>query len=810
MAAYPFHTWDDVQQQVIDTKLARETLRNLKNILFYKPPVGIVAILCMVRLIYTGRLFKLFDDDIDDHHHHGSNQNNFNSAADAVLRASERKRRRRKVRRQDRAQGLDKYDTAYVTMGGIESVRASLCDAALRQSSSANDNTNTTNDAQQQFLQSPNHHALAAIRVTFPNRGTRINYVRRIVNHLMLLEQSLLPANTNDNFAAPNTAADSTAMIQMAHLVAEMRVMDALLRVSRDRLLTTCSRLKRLVTHWKGRVYLSTAMGHLIADNRFFSALSFVFFSRTEKESRQVRANRERLALAQGAYQAEMKRLGKTVRALNRRPTEMAESQLIDALAMSTTAAAAAAVESHHDKSNESGTAQNSNDASVSVSWFNKIAIRWNADGMGRLTIRFLEQDTSISGEAARSVLQKQADASTWVQESQAWIDSARRDLCDVLQESAQKDVGDDAAVQAHTANLEEWGARDRLRSKEQWESVLELVEHIDEHQRIGEGTAMSLADSEFTQWLKRLDIFGIPSSSLVVGFAHVLHRLLEPKWPVIRTSALQTYSIVFAIFKKRVWTPLLDILVNLISRKNPSLLEFFDVNNEVATLDNMLRDLGFGDGTQATRQEALILASRRYEMDLQGGSMLLRSAAMGRLPRLLLVQVQQLKAGLLHALDGIDALVAANRLNVQLLAGIPAVLIITLGIRFVLRSIYTFRLKAIRSVRDVHSEMSDYLDEMEKCILVGDAAGSDVALGAFVLDMHSYLVLLDYSSPLMPARLLDGIHKSMQDLLLSDSHRNDFASSGTTPISSGRSSDWQIQIVRLLKEKHRGLLAHL
>ena len=118
-----------MQQQVIDTKFARDTLRNLKNIIYYKPPVGIVAILCMVRLIYTGRLFKLFDDDINDPHRPGNNPNNFNSAADAVLRASERQRRRRKVTRQDRAQGLDKYDTAYVTMGGIESVRALLCDA---------------------------------------------------------------------------------------------------------------------------------------------------------------------------------------------------------------------------------------------------------------------------------------------------------------------------------------------------------------------------------------------------------------------------------------------------------------------------------------------------------------------------------------------------------------------------------------------------------------------------------------------------------------------------------------------------------
>ena len=542
-------------------------------------------------------------------------------------------------------------------------------------------------------------------------------------------------------------------------------------------------------------------MEHLFA-NRFVAL--FFDWSGAGKESRQVRANRDCLALAQGAYQTEIQHLGKAVRVLNRRPDEMAESLLVDALAMSSTATTTTTTTTNSTKGNSA--VRSWNDASMS--WFNKIAIRWNADGKGRLTIRFLDQDTSISGEAARLVLQRHDDASTWVEGAQAWIEAARRDLSDILQESVKKDAGDDATIQAHVANLVEWGAGNTLRSKEQWESVLELVEHIDEHQRVGEGTATGLADSKFTRWLKELDLCGIPSSLLIVGFAHILHRVLEPKWPVIQTSLLHSYLIAVTIFKKRVWTPLLDILVNLISRKNPSLLEFFDVTNEVASLDNMLRDLGFGDGTEATRQEALILASRRYEMDLQGGSMLLRSAAMGRLPRLLLVQVQQLKAGLLHALDGIDALVAANRLNVQLLAGIPAVLIITLGIRFVLRSIYTFRLKAIRSVRDVHSEMSDYLDEIEKCILVGDAAGSNMALGAFVLNMHSYLVLLDYSSPLVPARLLDGIHKSMQDLLLSG-HRIDFSAT-SVPIGNTRGIDRQIQIVRLLKEKHQGLLAHL
>jgi hypothetical protein len=51
---------------------------------------------------------------------------------------------------------------------------------------------------------------------------------------------------------------------RMAHMVVQIRMLDALLRVARDRILTTCFRLKRLVKHWKGRVYITTTMSPLL------------------------------------------------------------------------------------------------------------------------------------------------------------------------------------------------------------------------------------------------------------------------------------------------------------------------------------------------------------------------------------------------------------------------------------------------------------------------------------------------------------------------------------------------------------------
>ena len=103
---------DDWVDGDIDVLAAQETLRNLKSILYYKPPVGIVAIVCVLRLIYTGRIFKVYHDE------DGGNWKN--SAAD-VLHASERRHRRHPhhdtSRTSERAQTLDQYDAAYATQG---------------------------------------------------------------------------------------------------------------------------------------------------------------------------------------------------------------------------------------------------------------------------------------------------------------------------------------------------------------------------------------------------------------------------------------------------------------------------------------------------------------------------------------------------------------------------------------------------------------------------------------------------------------------------------------------------------------------
>jgi len=204
------------------------------------------------------------------------------------------------------------------------------------------------------------------------------------------------------------------------------------------------------------------------------------------------------------------------------------------------------------------------------------------------------------------------------------------------------------------------------------------------------------------------------------------------------------------------------------------------------------------------------------YEKELAQGA--IRNLFTGGMVRLLLIQVQQLKTGLLQAMGSIDDLMDANRLNVQLLATIPAVLLVTFGTRFFFAALYSLRSKGLVGLPSAHAEMSDILRKMERCLLLSSHAEDkiiDVALGnqerrnheyaespmhhllnpnelgEFVLYMHSYLVILDYCSPPFPAKACNAIHAGMQDLLMQGQ------------LTTKR----QIALLQLINAKHSDLL---
>jgi hypothetical protein len=159
--------------------------------------------------------------------------------------------------------------------------------------------------------------------------------------------------------------------------------------------------------------------------------------------------------------------------------------------------------------------------------------------------------------------------------------------------------------------------------------------------------------------------------------------------------------------------------------------------------------------------------------------------------------------------MDSIDNLIDANRLNVQLVAAIPAVLIIFYGTRALYTLWSNIRRKDFRLPRDVHAEMADYLKKIEECLVLSNyqldgssstslAGGEPMPskanakeLGHLLLLLHSYLNLLDYMSPPFPGKSCDSIHQSIQNLLM----------------QGNMSTSRQLGLVKVIQSKHDDLL---
>jgi nuclear-control-of-ATPase protein 2 len=142
---------------------------------------------------------------------------------------------------------------------------------------------------------------------------------------------------------------------------------------------------------------------------------------------------------------------------------------------------------------------------------------------------------------------------------------------------------------------------------------------------------------------------------------------------------------------------------------------------------------------------------------------------------------------------------------------------------RYFFRALYNIRAKDLRPVTAVHGEMSHYLNKMENVLLLSDKAdmqGEDgkssrgrtstrttgyratglkpSELGEFLLNMHRYLILLDFSSPPFPAWSCDQIHSSLQHF---------FGSGGTL---ERLDCDRQMQWLSRIKQKHQDLVKSL
>jgi nuclear control of ATPase protein 2 len=525
-----------------------------------------------------------------------------------------------------------------------------------------------------------------------------------------------------------------------------------------------------------------------------------------------VEGDRMRLTFAKAAYKAEVARVGSLQKVLSERPADMNDKALLESLSRSNKANATNVEEPIHHKREHVKKSWKTRALEKVMPKVSKYSLRYNAEGKGRLSFRVYDGETVIRSDVSWEILLRSDDFDPrqWMEEARDWTEEARRGLCRILKESVEASIFDDKEARQNLDVIEKWCTYDCGTSDDlvkQWRAILDLAYSLDQR-RVSEGREINIADSGLRIWTDRIDLFGIPSSLVAVGLAKLAHVYLAPYWPKFKLAAKRILNIAWRIFKNRFWEPFYGIVQGLIN-KDSGVLAAFDVQNEEKSLDNMLEDLGLGDGTEATRKEALQSAARLYEDQLANG--VIRSAVRGRLVRLLLIQVQQLKAGLLHAMSSIDVLLAANRLNIQLLAAIPAVLIVYVGTRLIYRSLFTIRSKDLRSIRGVHAEMAEYLDEMEMAFLLVPAAPTTIErdvngtitlaavlpavdLGEFVLRVYLYLILLNYASPLFTHRATNAIHKAIEELV--SSHR--------------LGVDRQVSLLRLIKQKHMDLLKYL
>ena len=728
--------------------------QHFRWLIMYKPPVGATLLGMGIRILFFGKGRK--------------------GLLHALQEAEEKKdgaviRTKRRGRRRGRSLDLDAADNLYDIYGGIESTRTQLYRMALM-SLLEKELLVLDGSQKQESLRQNVLAALDGVTISCPPRGSREVFIEQLCHPLSQLtlylnEQGLtvqVPARVKKS--ADSEGFLSNDMIEEftrdAAKVTEIRALDAMLRVLRDRLLASSARLRRARNHWKWRVrwHSQDPLGRLLAAVRKFL------------RNMTLEDDRRSLALANAAYDKEAKLLGEVQQMLMERPVEMSNDELLK-------------IKSSFNSGNASAIFET------------------------RSAIGIITGEERVAGIA-------------WAQEAHQWTLRARNVICSMIETSLRglepstvtsPSKKRNTTVADDIISVTEWCTYEGSGDINQWIAVTSLVDNFDKARRKGESSGLLVPN--FKYWTNRIDFYGIPSSFIAIGVAMYVHETIKPHWGKIKEFGIVSRDAIWGVIEFRFYTPLRDIILDLLNKRS-RMLDPFAVRNEQESLDNMLRDLGVGDGSASNRKEAIAAASRMYEEELRAGP--LKGFLMGRVLRLLLIQVQQLKADMLLAMDSIDDLVESNRINVQLLAGIPAFLIVTYGVRVFFRWIYFIRTQDIRPIKGVHGEMSDYLDRIERSLLlahyeeeVAVVSNSKFApiitsqekaprlflatrdLGEVVILIHSYLVLLDYCSPPFPSQVCDSIHKLIQDLL----------------IPGKLSIQRQLDLLRLVKAKHIKLL---
>lgn len=823
------------------TRLCTLVYGTSRQVVLYKPPVGIVSVLAFYQVArrFVGRDAAA-----------AMNEKTTDIAYEQQTEGGRRRNHNDNVAIRGRPNLLDKDDVSYAQYGGIERTRQQLCLAILKScqkddgvegmmmmimmrdddssmidaATSSSSSTLKKEEGEQMTIQrNAIDAAVRALSCSYVDSHT--GFVQDILPEVVQLTRfttqedgrsstanrattampwgaMMTTTTTTNNNKTPSTAAELMRFMGFTARTVEVRTMDALVRMCRDRLLRTTFRLYRTERYWRVRLRLAQR-----ATPRMF------------QQGRLVRArlegDRVRLAYAKAAYESELARLGKISTILARRPDELADTYLLDAVQRTTNLAAA-----HKRQPGSSIRKSARGKISHVLGQIPKLALRF--DGKGLISLRSYVGSSALGGQGAYDILSAENATKTnedWLDATAQWLTEGRTALADVLNETFQKSTQTPHGTKQRIDKLQQNDNGD-----DDWVTLFTLVRDIHRWRLLGEGTTLRLKDN-LLQWLSQWDLFGLPSACVMIWLAMKIHDFMLPKWSKLKQIVIEAATLLFEIVRVRFYIPIRDLFNEIFNHSPSTQLSDFDIDDEERSLDIMLKGLKYGDGTQSTRKEALHLALQQYEEDMMKN--LLGSAIGGRLVKLILIQVQQLKVGLLDALESIEVLLNANKLNVQLLAIIPSVVITTVVARLAVQALFNFRTKDIRPLPVVYSEMTEYLNTMEELIMVSSDEEKEASpspslslykkkgghpskkhttaqvldhrhLGEFVFFMHHYLVLLDYSSPPFPSAQCDNIHRSLQGILGPRGTLNHVAVSR------------QLALLSQIKLKHRDLEKYL
>ena len=494
------------------------------------------------------------------------------------------------------------------------------------------------------------------------NDGGGGNFTEAFKNKLVKSTiDSFLPSSSSSSSKQRGGSTDLDQVITIALLTCEIRMLDCLLRILRDRLLNLSFRLSRTEKHWRRKLHQSRIQKQ---PSSSLASLGWLLKKKLRMDS--TESDRLRLAFAKSAYTSEVSRLGKVIQIITQRPDGLQDSKLAQAVRYTVMLENSnnndnkdnghigiSPDDAYYDDNEQHLQSHSSNPkSSFAMPSVGKFSLRYNTDGRGKFRIYSYEESMTVGGEGALKVL-LEADkdnpemATEWIQEAKEWICDARRVLYEVVNDSIIESMQPTQNEEQKLQRIKSWtiGEYDLQINAglddigNQWQTIYELIRDIHTYSRLGEGQKLRLKETNLYIWFRQYDLLGLPSALLNIFLAKVANQWFVEKlnWSLIYRTWRESYDLSIEIFKQRFYEPIKELVDDIMNREKNSLLTGFDVLVEETSLDNMLRDLQFGDGTPGTRRQALEEATRQYENDMNTG--LFRHAMGGRLVRLILIQ---------------------------------------------------------------------------------------------------------------------------------------------------------------------------